>query len=225
MQLSSKNPWMRLAAFIVAVVVFGLAWYLISPLFVDQRVSESFPTLAYMPTKTANGLRTQQAQETAQAALQATQTAVILGFSPAEATAQMAEALAADSRRMDDEMPAGENARAEILLEGSFYDVAHHGEGSATVYELEDGSLMLRFENFEVLNGPDLHVYLARQNSIANTVGEELPGSLDLGELSGNVGDQNYFLPEDIDLSIYQSVVIWCEPFRVPFSAASLSAP
>ena len=29
------------------------------------------------------------------------------------------------------------------------------------VYQLPDGSYVLRFEDFEVTNGPDLHVYLA----------------------------------------------------------------
>lgn len=225
MQFSSRNPWMRLAAFVVALVVFGLAWYLISPLFVDQRVDEGFPTLAYMPTRTANERRILEAQETEEAALQGTQTVVVLGFSPAAATADMAEAMAADPTRMQEEMPGGENARAEILAQGSFYDVAHHGEGTATIYELEDGSLLLRLEDLEVLNGPDLHVYLAPQQPIANTVGEELPEALDLGELAGNIGDQNYFLPEAIDLDFYNSVVIWCQPFRVPFSAATLNTP
>ncbi|MCI0860900.1 MAG: DM13 domain-containing protein, partial [Chloroflexi bacterium] len=40
-----------------------------------------------------------------------------------------------------------------------------------------------------------------------------------------NIGDQNYELPVDLDLSNYGSVVIWCVPFRVPFNAAPLSAP
>ena len=58
-----------------------------------------------------------------------------------------------------------------------------------------------------------------------DTVGVELAGAIDLGLLKGNIGNQNYEIPADIDLDAFASVVIWCEPFRVPFNAASLTVP
>jgi len=36
------------------------------------------------------------------------------------------------------------------------------------------------------------------------------------------VGDQNYEVPEDVDLSRYRTVVLWCVRFGVPFGAAPL---
>ncbi len=39
-----------------------------------------------------------------------------------------------------------------------------------------------------------------------------------LGKLKGDVGNQNYEIPEDTDISEYNSVVIWCEVFSVLFS-------
>lgn len=42
-------------------------------------------------------------------------------------------------------------------------------------------------------------------------------GSLDLGRLKGNQGDQNYELAADIDLSQYTSIVIWCDRFDSAF--------
>ena len=44
-----------------------------------------------------------------------------------------------------------------------------------------------------------------------------------LGRLKGNVGHQNYDIPAEVDLADFGSVVIWCEQFRVLFSAAPLS--
>jgi hypothetical protein len=122
-------------------------------------------------------------------------------------------------------MPSEEASSIQMLAVGQFYSVVHEGMGTATVYQLADGSRVLRFENFEVLNGPDLHVYLAPVNPVPNTVGVELAGATDLGQLKGNVGNQNYELPAELDLSLYQSVVIWCQPFRVPFAAAPLGQP
>ena len=46
--------------------------------------------------------------------------------------------------------------------------------------------------------------------------------SLDLGRLKGNVGDQNYFLPDDHDLSVYQSAVVFCVRFNTTITVARL---
>ncbi len=40
----------------------------------------------------------------------------------------------------------------------------------------------------------------------------------------GNIGDQNYDLPDDLDLNVYRSVVIWCKRFGVNFAVAPLKS-
>ena len=80
--------------------------------------------------------------------------------------------------------------------------------GLATIYQLADGGRVLRFEDFNVLNGPELHVWLVGENPVPNTVGTEPDVYYDLGNLKGNIGDQNYEIPEGLDLSEYNSVVI-----------------
>ena len=109
-----------------------------------------------------------------------------------------------------------------LLLQGSFYGVAHNGSGTASAYQLADGSHILRLENFQVENGPDLYVYLVPVDPVPNQSGSDIPGSVSLGKLKGNIGDQNYDVPAGLDLSQYKSVVIWCQAFSVPFSAAPL---
>ena len=65
-------------------------------------------------------------------------------------------------------------------------------------------------------NGPDLYVYLSTDKGASNYV--------DLGRLKANAGNQNYELPKDVDLSRYDSVVIWCKSFSVYFGGAQLMA-
>ena len=48
-------------------------------------------------------------------------------------------------------------------------------------------------------------------------------GYVDLGSLKGNIGNQNYEIPADVDISDFGSVVIYCEPFHVLFASASLT--
>lgn len=111
----------------------------------------------------------------------------------------------------------------QILSQGSFYNLVHISSGEAVVYQLADNSRILRLQNFSVDNGPDLYVYLVPVDPVPSTSGTEIAGYYSLGSLKGNVGDQNYEIPADVDLSQYKSVVIWCQAFAVPFAAAPLT--
>jgi hypothetical protein len=86
----------------------------------------------------------------------------------------------------------------------------------------EGGALVLSLVGFEVEEGPDLHVYLTSEDPVANREGEDLENHLDLGVLLGFSGDQTYGLPEGADIELYNSVVIWCVPYMVPFIAADI---
>ncbi|MBM4427644.1 MAG: DM13 domain-containing protein [Chloroflexi bacterium] len=110
----------------------------------------------------------------------------------------------------------------KILSRGSFYNLRYKGGGEAVVYQLADGSRILRLQDFSVDNGPDLFVYLVPVDPVPSTSGTEIAGFYNLGVLKGNIGDQNYEIPADLDLSQFKSVVICCRAFAVPFSAAPL---
>lgn len=109
-------------------------------------------------------------------------------------------------------------AEPAMSLEGTFSSLAHHTSGRAVVKELDDGSRVLRLEGFETENGPDLRVYLSA--GPADRYGDD---AIDLGVLKGNIGDQNYEIPADVDLDRYDTAVIWCRRFTVAFGAAELA--
>jgi hypothetical protein len=95
-------------------------------------------------------------------------------------------------------------------------DGIHNAEGVAKVIQLDDASSMiLRLENFKATNGPDLYVYLAADESASDFV--------NLDRLKGNIGNQNYDIPEGTDLSRYHTVLIWCQAFSVLFGSAELT--
>ena len=85
-----------------------------------------------------------------------------------------------------------------------------------------DGKRYLRFEDLEVDNGPDLKVYLSPEPA-SSEEGSFDDGILSLGDLEGNVGDQNYELPPSVDPECYRSAVVWCERFGVGFAVAPLT--
>lgn len=108
------------------------------------------------------------------------------------------------------------------LAQGRFHGVAHETEGVATAYSSPGGKRVLRLTQFETTNGPDLHVYLVAAADAKDNQTVKRVGFVTLGRLKGNIGDQNYELPEEVDLAKYRSVVIWCRRFGVNFGTAPL---
>lgn len=109
----------------------------------------------------------------------------------------------------------------EVAATGDFVSIDHATTGRASV--LTDGSSQrfLRLEGFATDNGPDLNVYL----TTTPPDGEEATFDddfVDLGDLQGNVGDQNYEIPAGVDLGRHATVVIWCVRFDSAFGAAPL---
>jgi hypothetical protein len=108
------------------------------------------------------------------------------------------------------------------LAEGTFIPRGRYsGAGRAVV--LNDGSeqRFVRFEDFSTDNGPDLRVYLSASSAEGDS-GAFDDDFVDLGVLKGNIGDQNYEIPVGVDLSVYDTVVVWCVRFSTPFTAADL---
>ena len=101
-------------------------------------------------------------------------------------------------------------------------DSFHKGSGQATIYRSPDGSHLLRLEDLNVTNGPDLHVILTPHQNPGNRGEVKTPGYVDLGKLKGNRGNQNYNIPINVDVATQRSVVIYCKPFHVIFSVATL---
>jgi hypothetical protein len=125
--------------------------------------------------------------------------------------------------KVDEAAPVFASGEQEVmtLVSGSFVGRSHPAEGAALV--LTDGTdeRVLRFEDFATDNGPDLDVYLSAAPADADE-GDFDDDFIDLGDLKGNIGSQNYEIPPDVDLSRYQTVVIWCVRFGVAFGAAEL---
>jgi len=126
------------------------------------------------------------------------------------------------NRRIDEAFPAAGAASPQIVESGTFSGVMHPTAGTATIYRLGDGSRILRFTNFRTSNGPDVHVYMVAAEEARDTETVMRTAIIDLGTIKGNIGDQNYALAADVDLSKYRTVSIWCKRFAINFGAAPL---
>ena len=225
----TKRSLLTISALAVLIAGGAVVWYLASPLVVNKTVDEAF---SFEPPSQEDlaKMSEEELKEMETEFLAAIPDAEELAKMPAnerqaiEATVvEMAAAM--PEKMMAEPMPAEDQAAEVepiIVLQGQFKDADnfHKGSGRAVIYQLPDGSHVLRLEDFSVTNGPDLRALLA--SHAAPSSRDELGDYLECGPLKGNMGNQNYAIPANTDLSQFRSVVIYCKPFHVVFSTASL---
>jgi hypothetical protein len=191
---------------IIAAIAIPIAVYTISPLFVSTVVDEPVPVSALSEFQKYMNL---SEEERIQAAKNMTrEEAMMIGIMAAKQNTTINENISAEITQLS----------TNNTLTGTFMGIGdgfHKVEGIAKVIRPGGGAEILRLEDFKATNGPDLYVYLSGDKSATDFV--------NVGRLKGNVGNQNYEIPEGTDLSKYNTVLIWCRAFSFLFGSAQLS--
>ena len=200
----SKGSIVGVIAGLVAAAV--AAYFLASPLFIVTEVNEPIPTPEIAMQEYQKFISMDEEERMHKAKQMSKEEKDMVMMAAAQVTRTVNENI---TEMGEQEM---EKATIEIIRAGSFVGVGGHpSEGVAKILSV-NGNEYLRFEEFMVINGPDLRVYL--------TSGDVQNG-VHLGKLKGSKGDQNYSLV-GIDTSKYDTVVIFCQPFQVVFATAAL---
>jgi Electron transfer DM13 len=192
---------------VLAWVIFG--YFGAHLLFVDDEVNEAVPTfsepIAVPATVPETTVLETTVPETTVSATVVTPTTVPTTTVPATVPATAP--------------PTTVPPEPAIVTEasGSFVSRSHDTSGQAIVLGDGSGQRFLRFEDFETSNGPDVNVYLV--NSSTGDVSD----FIDLGNLKGNIGAQNYEIPVGVDLAVYDTVIVWCVRFAENFGDAVLT--
>lgn len=185
MRKLQKTLKITAVGFSVALLVVG--WWLLKPLFIDKEVNEALPKAS----QTEQGIEKTADKDK--------ETGELVNKTPTMPVADMETA-----------------NQTAAMFEGAFVDgePGHHAKGKVVTLVNGDTTI-LRLEDLDATNGPDLHVFLAKPGS---KTGE----GINLGKLKGNIGNQNYELPQQADLSVYSKVVIYCKQFSVDFGYSDL---
>jgi hypothetical protein len=117
--------------------------------------------------------------------------------------------------------PAG-LASAKVLGTAKVHNLDREGEGTAKIYELADGSRLIRLEDFFVSLNSDLELRLSELADPKSTEAAANAPFKVVAPLKATVGTMNYPVPKDIDVSRYSSIVIWCEITRNAYAAATI---
>ena len=128
------------------------------------------------------------------------------------------------NKKVNEAPPAQTAGQLTPLLTGRFVGEVHKTSGRASAYRQADGSRVLRLTDFSTSNGPAVHVLLIDGTSTDPSKDFALAAvrNVDLGDLKGNQGDQDYTIPKDVDLKTFGTVSIYCERFHANFGTAKL---
>lgn len=201
------RPQVLIPAGVVAVIVLALGMYIFQPwkLFTTTEVNEALPTsVADLDVDSAPSSEP-----------------------PASPAAGESPSPSADASSDSAAEPTPEpKPEPVVLAEGAFISHEHGTSGEALILELPDGTRVLRIQDLDTSDGPDLQVWLTDAPVIDGVDGWGVFDDgryVNLGDLKGNVGNQNYKIPADVDLADYSSISIWCARFAVSFGAAELA--
>ncbi|MGH9981807.1 MAG: DM13 domain-containing protein [Nitrososphaeraceae archaeon] len=190
---------------IITVIAIAIGTYTISPLFINTTIDEPLPDTS--PNISFEEFMKLSEDERATISKNMTQ----------EEKDNIMGVFAQENVTVKDEMAIPENQTNNMLV-GNLIDAGdgfHMASGQVKVLQIPDGTHILRFENLDVTNGPDLYVYLATDTTTKDFVS--------LGRLKGNMGNQNYPIPEYIDFEKYNTVLIWCQAFSTLFGSSKLT--
>jgi hypothetical protein len=107
------------------------------------------------------------------------------------------------------------------LSSGTFVSVNHPTTGTAKLIKLENGSHIVRLENFKTDPGPDVRVWVS-ETEIVTDAAQKSAVYTDVGASRSTNGNFNYEIPSSVDVSKIKSVIIWCRLASIAFGGAAL---
>jgi hypothetical protein len=150
-------------------------------------------------------------------------------FAPEESTRAMQEFPDLGAPTTNEE--TGDGLAPQPLRQGAFAgaDSFHYASGSVALHQAANGTYVLRFEDYDARNGPDVYLYLTRNAGDRSTQAVESEGLrlvVPGGEGDGRAtvrGTFNLYLPAGTDALAYGGITIWCDQFNEFFGHAPLA--
>lgn len=111
----------------------------------------------------------------------------------------------------------GGNDTTTVLKYAGSFNSGPYGStsGKAEIYKTAANVFVLQLSNFNVSNGPALHVFVSKEAMPVNFI--------DLGSLKSTNGNQVYTIPGSPDFTSYKYISIHCVAFNHLFGSALLN--
>ena len=229
----------RIVIVCIALVCCGLAYWLISPLFIQRELTEDTTLTAEQQAGVAEAIEAFQGEEGSKEDATVAESTemlkkemenmedVVVVESMLEVRNDIEESVKkVEEAPVQKDVTAADTETAEeaqVIASGEITSIAHDGTGKVKIISFGEGKdTILSLVDLAESNGPDLRVLLSKNTQIKSA--QDLGEYIEIDKLKGNVGTQHYIVPDTVNPAEYKSVIIYCKPFRVVFNVAELSA-
>jgi hypothetical protein len=100
------------------------------------------------------------------------------------------------------------------IATGSFTGAGSYSVSGRVTWFKNTNKQILYLNNFSASSGPDLKVYLSKDIAASSFI--------NLGNLKGLTGNQEYDIPASANLSEYKFVLIWFQRFSANFGTSNI---
>jgi hypothetical protein len=112
--------------------------------------------------------------------------------------------------------------QTQTLAQADFQKKTYSLRGGITVEQRGSQTVIVFSEDFRTRSGPDLKVFLSRNDVASSTGTNATSQSIKLGVLKDNHGAQEYVLPEGVNIADFNSVLVHCEAFSKLWGGADI---
>ena len=135
-----------------------------------------------------------------------------------------AGAMVSGTAHAADIAPAAQTAsvQTQTSAPAAFQKKTYKLSGAITVEQRGSSTFIVFSDDFKTKRGPDLKVFLSRNDVASSTGTNAVPASIRLGELKSNRGGQEYELPAGVNIADFKSVLVHCEAFSKLWGGADL---
>ncbi len=228
--------FLRMAAFLFVFLIGFLAGLSYAPLmeYIQQGPSvadrgAAEPVVALEPTDTtqvsevapADEPKPREVQPVA-VPMQGDQLTAAVGSSTGESDQSANQTVTSLSEPISESAPdAGFSGTVQATFSG--VDGFLTGTGQARIVKTENGRHALRLSGIEVQDLPGLHVALLTAEAASNDIDFLGADQIVLGPVKPGSGDQEFLVPEGVNIADYPSMVIWSRPFGLIVARAEMA--
>ena len=114
-------------------------------------------------------------------------------------------------------------AQTQTLAQADFQKKTYALRGDVRVEQRGSQTVIVFSEDFRTRSGPDLKVFLSRNDVASSTGTNATVGAIKLGVLKDNRGAQEYVLPAGVNITDFNSVLVHCEAFSKLWGGADIT--
>lgn len=212
----AKKTIISIFAIVFIILLSIVGWHFLSPLFIDVEVQEE--------DIFANQVNVANNQEKVEPIKEKTELLPIENTTIQDSNVQNQTNIEKiEPTEVVEEETEIVETFPKLVREGEFERIDYAIDGSYKIYQLEDLSYVLRVNDIDVLNGPDLHFVLTNEwgDSLDDYV--KISGPDIDGEKFANKGSYNVEIPKGVNVEEFDNLIIHCVQYNHAFAGARLN--